>query len=353
MVLLDLDGERAAAVARERGGEKATSRAADARDEDGLARLLDDVDLLINTASYRVNLNAMRACLAAGCAYLDLGGLYWMTGRQLELADEFRRAGLLALLGIGSSPGKTNLMAQRAIERTRRRARRGRADRGRRRWAGSGCGGRRPAAAPVRTADAARRADAVADRAPRGPADRARAATTGRGGRFRRADRPRGHDLHAALRAADVRRQLRLPVARASGCRSPRPCSAGCGSSSGCLPTMSPPPLARRRRRRTRRCRCISSRPRPSPAWPSPCVPRRNRISGLAARSSRPRLRPRPRFGCSRGEARRRRGAAARAMHRPGRDVRRARVAWLFVLGNRTRIGFSAAGSDSGPAPSR
>ncbi len=58
----------------------------------------------------------MRACLAAGCSYLDLGGLYWMTGRQLELADEFERAGLLALLGIGSSPGKTNLMAQRAVE---------------------------------------------------------------------------------------------------------------------------------------------------------------------------------------------------------------------------------------------
>ena len=72
--------------------------------------------MLVNTASYRINLDAMRACLAAGCTYLDLGGLYWMTGRQLELADEFDRAGLLAVLGIGSSPGKTNLMAQRAVE---------------------------------------------------------------------------------------------------------------------------------------------------------------------------------------------------------------------------------------------
>jgi saccharopine dehydrogenase-like NADP-dependent oxidoreductase len=60
-------------VARARGGEKATSRAVDARDENGLARLLDAVDVLVNTASYRINLNAMRACLAAGCAYLDLG----------------------------------------------------------------------------------------------------------------------------------------------------------------------------------------------------------------------------------------------------------------------------------------
>ena len=40
--------------------------------------------MLVNCASYRVNLEAMRACLAAGCHYVDLGGLYWLTGRQLE-----------------------------------------------------------------------------------------------------------------------------------------------------------------------------------------------------------------------------------------------------------------------------
>jgi lysine 6-dehydrogenase len=53
----------------------------------------------------------MRACLVAGSHYVDLGGLYWMTGRQLELHRDFEQAGLLALLGMGSSPGKTNVMA--------------------------------------------------------------------------------------------------------------------------------------------------------------------------------------------------------------------------------------------------
>jgi saccharopine dehydrogenase-like NADP-dependent oxidoreductase len=38
-----------------------------------------------------------------------------MTGRQLELAPDFESAGLLALLGMGSAPGKTNLMAARAV----------------------------------------------------------------------------------------------------------------------------------------------------------------------------------------------------------------------------------------------
>jgi lysine 6-dehydrogenase len=115
MLLLDLDGERASAVAETHAPGKAIARGVDARDLDALSGALDGIDVLVNTASYRVNLEAMRACLQAGCNYLDLGGLYWMTARQLELREEFDRAGLLALLGIGSSPGKTNLMAQLAV----------------------------------------------------------------------------------------------------------------------------------------------------------------------------------------------------------------------------------------------
>ena len=111
ILLLDLEPDRAAEVADEQGGGKAEARAADARS--GLAAELERVDVLLNSASYRINLDAMRACLEAGCNYLDLGGLYHMTSRQLQLSDEFRRREKLAILGIGSSPGKTNLMAAR------------------------------------------------------------------------------------------------------------------------------------------------------------------------------------------------------------------------------------------------
>jgi lysine 6-dehydrogenase len=118
LLLLDLDGERAAAVAGAHGLGRAGSSAVE--EGEGLAPALDGCDVLVNCASYRVNLEAMRACLAAGCHYLDLGGLYWMTDRQLELDRDFERAGLLALLGIGSSPGKTNVMAARAARELER-----------------------------------------------------------------------------------------------------------------------------------------------------------------------------------------------------------------------------------------
>jgi saccharopine dehydrogenase (NAD+, L-lysine-forming) len=113
LLLADLDVARAEAVARAHGGARARALEVDARR--GLADALDGIDVLVNSASYRVNLDAMHACLEAGCHYVDLGGLYWMTGDQLELSGAFERAGLLALLGMGSSPGKTNVMAQRAV----------------------------------------------------------------------------------------------------------------------------------------------------------------------------------------------------------------------------------------------
>jgi saccharopine dehydrogenase-like NADP-dependent oxidoreductase len=119
LVLLDIDSDRAHAVAERHGGPKARAVRTDARaepDAEGsLARALEGVDILVNSASYRVNLDAMAACLRAGSHYLDLGGLYWMTELQLELNQQFERDGLLALLGMGSAPGKTNVMAGMAV----------------------------------------------------------------------------------------------------------------------------------------------------------------------------------------------------------------------------------------------
>jgi saccharopine dehydrogenase-like NADP-dependent oxidoreductase len=89
----------------------------DARDVTSLSRALDGTLVCVNCADYRLNLEVMRGSLAAGAHYLDLGGLFHMTRRQLELEPEFRAAGLTAILGMGSAPGKTNLLAQAAVDR--------------------------------------------------------------------------------------------------------------------------------------------------------------------------------------------------------------------------------------------
>ncbi len=67
--------------------------------------------VVLNCAELRWNINAMRACLSANANYLDLGGLQQMTKEQYKLDAEFREKNLIALLGCGSTPGISNVMA--------------------------------------------------------------------------------------------------------------------------------------------------------------------------------------------------------------------------------------------------
>ncbi len=113
LVLLDRDGPGAEAVAADHA--RGIGRAVEVDARQGLAEAVEGCAVLVNAASYRLNLEAMQAALAAGCHYLDLGGLYWMTARQLELDRLFSAAGLIAVIGMGASPGKTNVMARRAV----------------------------------------------------------------------------------------------------------------------------------------------------------------------------------------------------------------------------------------------
>jgi saccharopine dehydrogenase-like NADP-dependent oxidoreductase len=97
---------------------------ADCTDPASLERALAGAAVCVNCVDYRLNLDVMRGCLAAGAHYVDLGGLFHMTRRQLELDPVVRAAGLTAILGIGSAPGKTNLLARAAAERLGRAPRR-------------------------------------------------------------------------------------------------------------------------------------------------------------------------------------------------------------------------------------
>jgi saccharopine dehydrogenase (NAD+, L-lysine-forming) len=84
---------------------------ADASQPRSLARALRGARVVIGSVPYRLNLAAMHGALAARAHWLDLGGLFHGTREQLRLAPEFREARRTAILGIGSSPGITNVLA--------------------------------------------------------------------------------------------------------------------------------------------------------------------------------------------------------------------------------------------------
>jgi lysine 6-dehydrogenase len=73
--------------------------------------------VVINCTQHEFNLHVMRAALRDGVHYVDLGGLFYWTRRQLKLHRQFKHAGLTAILGMGCAPGITNVLTRAAIER--------------------------------------------------------------------------------------------------------------------------------------------------------------------------------------------------------------------------------------------
>jgi lysine 6-dehydrogenase len=114
---LDVNADGARAVAEQHGGGKASDGPLDITDREAAGSAIAGSTVLLNTAAYRINLAAMEVALDAGAHYLDLGGLYHVTREQVKLDLRFREAGLLAVLGMGSTPGKTNVMAAHAVSR--------------------------------------------------------------------------------------------------------------------------------------------------------------------------------------------------------------------------------------------
>ena len=118
VVVADLDGSRAreaAGWAAARSGSSGTARvnalALDAGDGEAMRRAFDAADVVCNCAVYAFNLPVMEACADSGTHYVDLGGLFHTTRRQLALHDRFVDAGVTAVVGMGGSPGTTNVLA--------------------------------------------------------------------------------------------------------------------------------------------------------------------------------------------------------------------------------------------------
>ncbi len=76
-----------------------------------MVRLLAGARVVVNAVQYGFNLAVMDAALEARVPYLDFGGLFHMTRRQLARDADFRAAGVLAIPGLGQVPGISNVLA--------------------------------------------------------------------------------------------------------------------------------------------------------------------------------------------------------------------------------------------------
>jgi len=118
VAVADLDAGRAleaAGWAAARAGATGTASVRglelDAADGAALRHAFAHVDVVCNCAGHATNLRVMEACADAGTHYVDLGGLFHTTREQLTLHDRFVAAGVTAVVGMGASPGTSNVMA--------------------------------------------------------------------------------------------------------------------------------------------------------------------------------------------------------------------------------------------------
>jgi saccharopine dehydrogenase (NAD+, L-lysine forming) len=130
LVVADYDLARAQHAAAARDGYRAV--ALDARDEDATTALLAEYscDALMNATDPRFVMPLFRAALRGGAHYLDMAmslshphpdAPYSRTGvklgdDQFALADQWERAGKLALVGMGVEPGLSDVFARYAAD---------------------------------------------------------------------------------------------------------------------------------------------------------------------------------------------------------------------------------------------
>jgi len=69
----------------------------------------EKVESVVNCAWYQTNLGVMDACLKGGATYTDLGGFFDTCLKQIDLHKKWKDAGINATIGLGSTPGMTNV----------------------------------------------------------------------------------------------------------------------------------------------------------------------------------------------------------------------------------------------------
>ncbi|MCD6599456.1 MAG: saccharopine dehydrogenase NADP-binding domain-containing protein [Dehalococcoidia bacterium] len=122
IVLADIDVNLANRVKNKINSDKIIVAKVNAAEIDDLKKLAKGVDVVINLTLCRFNANIMEAAVASGAYYVDTasGDPLWsqfLENKPLEFDDEFKKAGLTALVCCGGSAGITNVLTRHVCDK--------------------------------------------------------------------------------------------------------------------------------------------------------------------------------------------------------------------------------------------
>ncbi len=117
IVIADINAQNAKDFAAVCGG-KTEALALDITDAETLFTAIRDADLVMSTVGpfFRFGKVVLSACIAAGRHYVDICDDWEPTLDMLALYEEAEKAGMTALIGMGASPGFTNILARKAAQ---------------------------------------------------------------------------------------------------------------------------------------------------------------------------------------------------------------------------------------------
>jgi len=115
VTIADYNEERAHEVAGSLQSSKIQVKQIDVNNEERLRTLLRGADVALNAVEYIFNLPVLKACIREKVHYADLGGLFHITRKLMSMHTEVERAGITAILGMGGTPGITNVLARAAV----------------------------------------------------------------------------------------------------------------------------------------------------------------------------------------------------------------------------------------------
>jgi len=114
IIVADLNLDSASHVAFSCSG-KAESRSINVSDTTSLVNLMKEADVVMNSIGpfFRFGVPVLKAAIQAGTNYFDICDDPEPTLEMLRLNDDAKKAGITAVIGIGASPGITNMLAAR------------------------------------------------------------------------------------------------------------------------------------------------------------------------------------------------------------------------------------------------
>jgi len=112
VIVGDVAVERVKQLATWVASEKLSVKRIDVLNHGNLVEAMRQADAVANATPYHLNLEVTKAAVEAKKNLVDLGGVYYMTLKQLELDDVAKKAGVSIVLGCGIAPGVADILAK-------------------------------------------------------------------------------------------------------------------------------------------------------------------------------------------------------------------------------------------------